>query len=153
ETAMSEFPDIDRAWGQAREALSKADIHLDSAPLFLLLGWSSSTEDDLFRSAGLKGQVKQVPNDPGEPLHVTANRDGIWLTCPGAALLGQYHQPMDRSGSGDESLATLAGESADPFGTMAVGAGGGETLRVEDFLATFKKAQAQGHAAVRPKRV
>src|SRR5262245_15619796 len=107
EPVSSDFPDIDRAWSQARDALSKADIHMDQAPLFLVLGWPSSTEDDFFRAAGLKGQVKQVPNDPGEPLHVTANRDGIWLTCPGASLLGQYYQPMDRSSAAEESLATL----------------------------------------------
>ena len=39
---VSEFPDIDRAWAQAMEALARADIRLDSTPLFLVLGWSSS---------------------------------------------------------------------------------------------------------------
>jgi hypothetical protein len=152
--AASDFPDIDRAWGLALEALNKADIHLDNAPLFLVLGWPSASEDDFFRSSGIKGQVKQVPNDPSEPLHVTANRDGIWLTCPGASLLGQY-QPSLSGGAAvaEEALATLAGESADPFGTMAVGSGGGETLRVEDFLETFKKVQAQARTGAKPKRV
>src|SRR5262249_52759272 len=112
EPVGSEFPDIDRAWGLAVEALHKADISPANAPLFLVLGWPSGTEDDFYRAAGLKGQVKQVPNDPGEPLHVTANRDGIWLTCPGASLLGQYYQPADRSAVAEESLSTLAGEPA-----------------------------------------
>jgi hypothetical protein len=153
EPPSSEFPDIDRAWGQAAQALAKADIHLDSVPLFLVLGWPSGSEDDFYRAAAFRSQVKQVPNDPGEPLHVTANRDGIWLTCAGASLLGQHHQRVDRPAAADESLATLAEESADPFRTMGMGAGGGETLRVEDFLETFKKAQAQLRSEARPKRV
>ncbi len=148
EPVASDFPDIDHAWGQALEALHRADIHLDNAPLFLILGWPSSSEEDFFRAAGLKSQVKQVPNDPGAPLHVTANRDGIWLTCPGASLLGQYHNPMDGSAALDQSaLATLADEGVDPFRTMGMAAGGGETLRVEDFLGSFKKGQEKGPAA------
>ena len=153
EPVASDFPDIDRAWGQALDALHRADIQLDNAPLFLILGWPSSSEEDFFRAAGLKSQVKQVPNDPGEPLHVTANRDGIWLTCPGASLLGQYHNPSEGSAALDQSgLATMADDAADPFKTMGMAAGGGETLRVEDFLETFKKTQERGPAA-RPKRV
>src|SRR5262249_27733283 len=139
EPVSSEFPDIDRAWGQALDALNRADIRLDNAPLFLILGWPSSSEEDFFRAAGLKGQVKQVPSAPGEPLHVTANRDGVWLTCPGASLLGQFHQPADSLGATEESgLATMAEEAGDPFRTLGMAAGGGETLRVEDFLDTFK---------------
>jgi hypothetical protein len=152
EPVASDFPDIDRAWAQAVAALNQAEIHLDNTPLFLVLGWPSSSEDDLFRAAGLRGSVKHVPADPGEPLHVTANRDGVWLTCPGASFLGQCHQPSEGSRVPDEALATLSDEAADPFKTMAAGQGGGETLRVEDFLETFKQAQASARAG-RPKRI
>jgi hypothetical protein len=41
----SEFPDIDRAWAQAMEALARADIRLDATPLFLVLGWTSGSEE------------------------------------------------------------------------------------------------------------
>src|SRR5262245_31948089 len=41
EPVSSDFPDIDRAWSQALEALNKADIHLDQTPLFLVVGWPS----------------------------------------------------------------------------------------------------------------
>jgi hypothetical protein len=139
EPVSSEFPDIDHAWGQALEALAKADIVPQDAPLFLVLGWTSASEDDLFRAAGIKGTVRQVPGDPGAPLHVTANRDGIWLTCPGASLLGQYRQADGGTAVLEEIMATMADESADPFRTM--GAGGASTLRVEDFQANFKDAQ------------
>ena len=83
----SEFPDIDRAWAQAMDALSRADIRLDSTPLFLVLGWNSGSEEAFFQAAGIKAKVNQVPRDDEEvkPLHVTADRDGIWLTCPGAS--------------------------------------------------------------------
>ena len=64
EPVGSEFPDIDRAWGQALEAMGRADIALDNAPLFLVLGWPSVSEDDFFRAAGIKGPVRQVPGDP-----------------------------------------------------------------------------------------
>jgi hypothetical protein len=151
----SEFPDIDRAWGQALDALNRADIQLDSAPLFLVLGWPSSSEDTFFHAAGIRGPVKQVPNDPGEPLHVTANRDGIWLTCRGASLLGQVKSAGagGTQGSGEETLSTLTEEPADPFKTMGVGQGGGETLRIEDFMANFKKTQESPRSAPRPKKV
>ena len=86
---VSEYPDIDRAWGQAVEALDRAEIHLLDTPLFLILGSAGAGEESLFHAAGIKASVKQVPRDPAEPLHVTANRDGIWVSCPGASVLGQ----------------------------------------------------------------
>jgi hypothetical protein len=147
EPVSSEFPDIDRAWSQAMEELNRADIPLDQVPLFLVLGWPSGSEEDLFHAAGLKGApLQQVPNDPGEPLHVTANRDGIWLTCPGASLLGQVKSAGAgcTQGSSEETLSTLTDEPADPFKTMEMGAGGVETLQVEDFRDTFKRVQ-QGY--------
>jgi IcmF-related N-terminal domain len=139
----SEYPDIDRAWGEAIEALNRADIHLDHTPLFLILGGISNGEESLFQAAGIKAQVKQVPRDPAEPLHVTASDEGIWVTCPGASVLGQQLLALGRGaeGPGEVTLDTLSGESADPFKTMGMGAG--ETLRIEDFMASFKKAQAQ----------
>jgi hypothetical protein len=52
-------------------------------------------------------------------------------------------------GPGDVTLDTLVGESADPFKTM--GMGGGETLRVEDFMASLKQAQAQPRGPASPR--
>jgi type VI protein secretion system component VasK len=149
----SEYPDIDRAWSQALEALGRADIHLDATPLFLVLGGTSSGEEALFRATAIKAQVKQVPKDPAEPLHVTANRDGIWVTCPGASILGQQLLAGDgRDGGGTEvTLSTLSEPTGDTsaFGTM--GAGGGETIGVDDLRALIMKdhEEAQPH---RPRR-
>ena len=138
EPVGSDFPDIDRAWEQALESMAKADIALDNAPLFMILGWPSDSEDDFFRAAGIKGPVRQVPSSPDAPLHVTANRDGIWLTCPGASLLGQYHDDKPGSGPHEDVMSTMSDQSADPFKTLGLGAGSA-TLRLEDFQGVSKE--------------
>ncbi len=139
----AEFPDIDRAWKQACEALDRQNIRLDSTPLFLVLGGATSGEESLFQAAALKASVKQTPREADEPLHVRANADGIWLTCHGTSVLGQ--QLLEEGGSsggpGEASLETLSGESPDAFKTM--GAGAGETLRIEDLIGSIRKSQAQ----------
>jgi hypothetical protein len=137
---VTEFPDIDRAWTQAIEALERAEILLEETPLFLVLGGTGDGDEPLFQAAGIKALVKQVPHDPTEPLHVTANHEAIWLSCPGASALGERHPLMGEDGIGS-TLATLADQAADPFKT--VGAGAGATLRIEDFMASLKKAQPQ----------
>jgi hypothetical protein len=137
----TEFPDIDRAWNQALEALSRTEIHLVDTPLFLILGWNASGEESLFHAAGIKAQVKQVPRDPSEPLHVTANRDAIWVSCPGASVLAQHNPALGGGGAVEETLASLADRPADTFKTM--GAAGGETLRIEDFVDSISKTPAR----------
>jgi hypothetical protein len=151
EPVSSEFPDIDRAWSQAVEALTREEIHLDNTPLFLVLGWPSKSETSFFQSAGVRAVVKQVPANPDGPLHVTASREGIWLTCPGASLLGQYNPNVLGEASPEATLAGKTDDGSDPFKSIGIGQGGGETLRVEDFIATFREAQARARA--RPKRV
>jgi IcmF-related N-terminal domain len=131
----SEFPDIDRAWAQAMEALDRAEIRLDSTPLFLILGWNSGAEESLFQAGGIKAKVNQVPrDDKGEirPLHVTADREGVWLTCPGVSLLGQQNPAIMGQEGGEGPLQTLAQPSADPFATMGIDQVQG--LRREDVL-------------------
>src|SRR5262245_59031616 len=95
---QSEFPDIDHAWAQAMDALNRNEIQLDATPLFLVLGWTSGSEEAFFHAGGIRAKVKQVPQDRSEPLHVTADRDGIWVTCPGISLLSQQN-PALRGGS------------------------------------------------------
>lgn len=140
----SEYPDIDHAWKEAVEAIERAGIALDNTPLFLVLGGCSSGEGALFQSAAIKAQVKQVPSDQAQPLHVTANNDGIWVTCAGTSVLGQHLAGLEEGtdGATEVSLETLSrGETAHQFKTM--GMGGGETLRIEDFFASSNKAQVQ----------
>lgn len=137
----TDFPDIDHAWSQAVDALERAEIHLEETPLFLVLGSTADSDEALFHAAGIKAQVKQVPRDPTEPLHVTANRDAIWLTCPGASVLGQQSPALMGGGAVESTLATILDQAYDPFKTA--GAAGGSTLRIEDFMASLKKAQPQ----------
>ena len=149
----SEYPDIDSAWKEAVETLDRAGIHLDHTPLFLVLGGCSSGEEALFQTAAIKAQVKQVPKDQAQPLHVTANNDGVWVTCAGASVLGQQFLALEAGADGgsEVSLETLSrGESADPFKTM--GMGGGETLRIEDFVASVIGAPAQPHVSRRSRK-
>ena len=142
EAPSSDFPDIDRAWAQASEALDRAEIHLDETPLFLVLGWTGSSEEAFYRSASVKSVVKQVPRSDDEPLHVTAGRDAIWVTCSGASLLGQVTSMVGGTGedhAGDDMM-TMSGSSDDPFKSIGIsGAGGGETLRIEDFMSQIKQ--------------
>jgi IcmF-related N-terminal domain len=144
----SDYPEIDRAWDKVLEALAKCDIALDNSPLFLILGWPSDTNTDLFRAAGIKGLVREVPEESDAPLHVTANRDGIWLTCPGVSLLGQYRtgKPVGSSGL-EEAISTMSDEAADPFKTMGVSAGAAATLRVEDFRPMLEEVQERARTA------
>lgn len=127
----SEFPDIDHAWEQAVAALAKADIALESTPLFLLIGWNSGSEESLFQASGLRTIVKQAPKGVGEPLHVTANRDGIWLTCPGICELSQL-DPVNVGDAPEMTLSALVDEAGDANRTM--GAAANATLGIEDLL-------------------
>src|SRR4051812_2836410 len=85
----SEFPDIDRAWEAALVALDHASIDLTQAPLFLIFGSPIGTEEALFNATRLPFEVGRTPRGSDAPLHVYANRDGIYLTCPGASLLAR----------------------------------------------------------------
>ena len=135
--------------------MKSEEIHPDEVPLFLVLGWPSGSEDAFFRSAGIRAQVKQHPNDPSDPLHVTANRHGIWVTCPGASVLGQLNASGPGPGDqGDKTVATMMDQTVDPSRTMGQPGGGEGTMRIEDILADYKKNQSQPRAtaAARPRR-
>src|SRR5262249_38150569 len=64
----TEFPDIDRAWEQALDALGKKGIDLTDLPLFLVLGHPEGEEKTLFQAAQLQLVVNQVPHGEA-PLH------------------------------------------------------------------------------------
>lgn len=85
----AEFPDLDEAWQEATDALARAGMDWTSAPVFLLLGSPAGSEAALFHAAGLPLSVPQSPRSPEAPLHLFANSDGIYLSCPGASLLAE----------------------------------------------------------------
>src|SRR5438067_106351 len=47
---VTDFPDLDEAWGKITEALAKAGIGLVDTPLFLVFGQLPKGFDDLFRA-------------------------------------------------------------------------------------------------------
>jgi hypothetical protein len=89
EKPASDFPDIDRAWSQATWALHKAGLDLTELPVFLVLGRPAGGVEDLFRASGLAFLLRHVPPAPDAPLQVYADREAIFVTCPGASLLGR----------------------------------------------------------------
>lgn len=87
--APSPFPDLDAAWSAALEALSAGGIHLHETPIYLVLGETTSSTRNFFGASRQPLLVRQAP-DPAAPLTVSANADGIYLTCAGASLLGDF---------------------------------------------------------------
>jgi hypothetical protein len=83
----TDFPDLDDAWAKVNEALTKAGIGIADTPLFLVFGNLPHGFDDLFRALPHGLTVAGAPGS-GAELQVYANRDGIYLTLPGASLLG-----------------------------------------------------------------
>jgi hypothetical protein len=133
----SPFPDIDRAWDEAKLALTEANLNLSEIPLFLLLGRPEAGEEGLFESVPLT--VQQSPRRPEAPLHLYANKDAIYLTCVGASLLGEQSRVL----AGE----VLLGSPTQPAGEPTEN--GGETLRPDQInpevnlaVATSKEIRA-----------
>jgi hypothetical protein len=122
EAEEADFPDIEAAWDEAVASLNAAQIDLTEAPLFLVLGKPMGGDDALFAAAQLQLTVKGVPSRADAPLRVWASRDGVYVTCAGASLLGKQ-------------CAILAGE---------VAAGAGQFASVEAGDDAFKTVQPQG---------
>lgn len=109
EDDKSEFPDIDTAWSEAQALLRDAHIGLADVPIFLVVGRGIADDTVLFEAANLSLTVNQALKNPRAPVRVFANHDGIYVSCPGAALLSREA----------ELLAATAGRSALPAGSVA----------------------------------
>jgi hypothetical protein len=90
EETIASYPEIDKAWSQACEALNKAGIQLADTPMFLVLGRPEAAENFFFEGAKLQLTVTQTPPEADAPLHVYANHEAIFVTCAGACLLGKH---------------------------------------------------------------
>lgn len=90
EAIRNEFPDIERAWSEALQALDTARIDWRETPLFLVLGRPVSPVSALFEASRMKFSVEQAPARSDSPLHVYANREAIYLICPGVSLVAQH---------------------------------------------------------------
>lgn len=110
----TDFPDLDTAWDEIREALAKAGIGIADTPMFLVLGEFPSGYDTLFRALP-GGLTVSGGSAPGSPIRAFANRDGIYLTIPGASLLGIQGWVGDGGGSeetGSDSISQSIGIGA-----------------------------------------
>jgi hypothetical protein len=126
----SPFPDIDRAWEEAKRALAEAGPGLGEAPLFLLLGRPDEGEAAL--AAGLSPTVAGVPSWPGAPLRAYATAEAIYVTCAGASLLGAHCRVL----AGELTLSRGGGDPPGGGGGGGDGGGatfgGGATIRPDD---------------------
>jgi len=147
EVEISEFPDIDAAWAEARRALDRASIDLTAAPLFLVLGRPRGTEEALFHAADLRLEVGNAPRDPESPLHLFANRDGIFLTCAGASLLGRQATLLAEAVAG-AAAGTLPG--APPTAPAALAAGPAGAALVPELRGLGDAPDALGALLGRP---
>jgi hypothetical protein len=87
ESIESVFPDLDEAWSRVVESLNKAGIGIGDTPVFLVFGRVSGADEAIFQ--GVPGGLAVTGATPsGSPIRAFANRDGIYITCPGASLLG-----------------------------------------------------------------
>jgi hypothetical protein len=147
EEEASVFPDIDDAWAEAVKALEQGNIDLTEAPLFIVVGKPAAPEEALFAAAKLNFTVKQSPRRGDAPLHVYANRDGVYVSCAGACLSGRQSEVLLGSSAGG-----LPGESALGSGESALGGGGSEDMfktvqpggLMKEMQAVLARAREQG---------
>lgn len=142
EQDVSDFPDIDEAWDEAVAALHQAGIDLTEAPLFLVLGRPLGGEAALFSAAQLKLTVTGVPRQPDAPLHVFASRDGIYVTCAGASLLGRQAALFAEGDTGSAEMASSSEPSGEDQGGLD------KTMRptgnLVEIQAILRRAKAEG---------
>jgi len=112
--AATDFPDLDSAWNEILAALAKAGIGVADTPLFLVLGEFPTGFEALFRALP-NGLTVAGGSAPGSPIRAFANRDGIYLTLPGASLLGIQGWVGESGGeaaAGGDSVAQSIGVGA-----------------------------------------
>jgi len=140
ESIESVFPDIDDAWGQVVESLAKAGIGIGDTPVYLVFGRVSGAEESIFQ--GVPGGLAVTGGSPsGSPVRGFANADGIYVTCPGASLLGNLGttaqapmaQAIDqsiRAGRGGMDMGASIGMDK----SIGMGSVGGDIGRVQQII-------------------
>jgi len=126
------YPDLDEAWEGVQSALRAQGISLQTTPLFLVLGEMPGGCEPLFRAMP-HGLTVAGGNPSDWSLQIFGNRDAVFLTVPGASLLGAHSlcSVIDLSlGSPMDSMNVMAsigfGRSIRAgFGSLSIGGGGG----------------------------
>jgi hypothetical protein len=140
EAMASVFPDLDEAWGQVVSSLEKAGIGVGDTPVFMMFGRVAGVDEAIFQ--GVPGGLAVTGGSPsGSPVRAFANRDAIFVTCPGASLLGnpgtiQQGSPgqgLDQSiqaGRGGPNLGASIGMDK----SIGMGSVGGDIGRVQQLI-------------------
>jgi len=81
------YPDIDQAWNDILASLEKSGIGIADTPVFLVLGDHPNGLEPFFRALP-NGLMVAGGSSPDSPLRAYANKDCIYVTLPGATLLG-----------------------------------------------------------------
>lgn len=111
DTRTGHFPDIDKAWSEALDALKSAGIDVQSMPVYLVLGRPAGSEEALFEGAGTP-LLPPTPRRNDSPLRVHARGDAIFMTCAGASVLGrQANHLRDIDVADPLSLPRSAGQA------------------------------------------
>jgi hypothetical protein len=137
----SDFPDIDAAWDEAVQALRQAGARITDLPLFLVLGRPAGGEKALVQAAFPPGQkalrVPGVPAAADAAIHIYANVDGIYVTCPGASLSGEHARRLSAE---PQAVAAVGGmpEEESTYATMV------PTDHLQDVAAILSRAKSQG---------
>ena len=86
--AVSPFPDIDEAWAGVMDSLGKAGIGIADTAVYVVIGQPRSGDTALFPQLP-RGLAINGGTSAAAPIRVFANRDAIYLTCPGVTLLNR----------------------------------------------------------------
>jgi hypothetical protein len=120
EQESSVFPEIEKAWREAVRALDQAGVDLTSSPLFLVLGRPQRSEEALFQGVQPKLLVNQAPRQTLAPIHVYANREGIYVACSDASLMGRQAALLTDEAYAASPTAADRGGTADAGASVAM---------------------------------
>lgn len=130
--AASPYPELDRAWSQASEALERSGIDHHEKALVLVLGQPSETAFELIEAAEVNPTFGPVPTDAAAPIRVWANDEAVYLVCHETSVLSacsqriaaerriRRGQTIDRPAAAVErqlpvALQVSEGSAAEPF--------------------------------------
>ncbi len=122
EGEASPYPDIDRAWKAALEAMAEQSIDPTETPIFLILGPGNEAAVQSFMSASNLAFPVRAPAGPA-PLHVYANQQSVYIVCTETCQLGRFLSGATAAAAATSGPAPTE-SGFDPTRTMQVGGPG-----------------------------
>ncbi|MFQ3650674.1 MAG: type VI secretion protein IcmF/TssM N-terminal domain-containing protein [Gemmataceae bacterium] len=108
--APTDFSDLSQSWATLRIDLNAAGLFLSELPVYLVLGKPKAGIEAFFQASRLPFVVRRVEG----PLAVFANREGIFVCCPGASLLAELTERLHQQPSEPPPATQLAGMPTEP---------------------------------------